>query len=164
MEDISSEIKRHTRENLLEVWEMAKTKDVAALPDELRRLAEIMLLHRGEYGHRFDSTQVVAETDTDPGDEADPFMHITVHAIVQNQLEKRDPVEAYQFYNAMRNQKCPHHEALHLIAAIMTPMLYAVLKNQKEFDLAGYKKLLKRYKQRRPEKIPDLLDREVYKE
>ena len=50
--------------------------------------------------------------------DVNPFLHITIHTVIENQLEARDPIEVLQFYNAMRKKKCSHHDTIHLIGAI----------------------------------------------
>lgn len=96
----------------------------------------------------------------DPDTEVNPFLHIFFHAAVENQVTNRNPIEAYQFYNAMRRKKCSHHDAMHLIARILTPLVYDVIAEKKAFDLNTYKALLKKYKSRKPHKILKLLDNE----
>jgi hypothetical protein len=73
-------------------------------------------------------------------------------------LEERDPIEVYQFYNAMLKKKCSHHEAIHLVATIFSYLLFYVLKDQVPFDLERYKSLLKKYKNQKPEKVYELLE------
>jgi hypothetical protein len=57
----------------------------------------------------------------------------------------------------MRNKKCTHHETIHLIAAILTPLMFQVMKERRPFDIDGYRSLLKKYKTRNPDKIFDEL-------
>jgi hypothetical protein len=58
----------------------------------------------------------------------------------------------------MRKKKCSHHDTIHLIAAIMTPLMFDTMKNQVPFDNDRYVSLLKKYKLRNPKKIWKLLD------
>jgi hypothetical protein len=60
----------------------------------------------------------------------------------------------------MLKSKCTRHEAIHLLVTILIKFLFPVLKEKVEFDLAGYRKLLKTYKSRNPEKIVGLLEKE----
>ncbi len=56
-----------------------------------------------------------------------------------------------------RSLICSHHETVHLVGAVLAPMMFDVLKEQRVFDVDAYKDLLKKYKSRKPEKIWDLL-------
>jgi len=87
-----------------------------------------------------------------------PFLHVTLHAIAENQIQDRNPIEAFQFYNAMLRKKCSRHEAIHLLNIILVKFIFQILKEKKPFPLESYRKILKEYKSRRPEKIDQLLE------
>jgi hypothetical protein len=143
-----------------EVWQKARKGDLDGLPDEEARLARIMLDHEDEYFNEFEFADVTYERDYDPETEANPFLHVFIHSVVENQLAERDPLEAYQFYNAMRKRKSTHHEAVHLIGSILAPLMFGGLEEQDSFDLDRYRTLLTKYKGRNPKKIPELLEKE----
>lgn len=92
--------------------------------------------------------------------EVNPFLHITLHAISEKQVQDRDPIEAFQFYNAMLKNKCTRHGAIHLLSAILIKFIFPVLKERGRFSLDSYRNLLKKYKSRKPDKIFDLLEKE----
>jgi len=148
------------REHLHTIWQKAQTGDMEGLDEEEQRLAKIMLDHSDEYFNQFEFADVLADREFDPESEVNPFLHITLHAIAENQVQARDPIEAFQFYNAMLKNKCTRHEAIHLIGAILIRFIFPVLKERGRFSLDGYRNLLKKYKSRKPEKIFDLLEKE----
>ena len=146
------------REHLHFLWEKAKNNDLDGLDDEDRRLAEAMLLHEDEFFNVFEFADVLHEREFDPDTDVNPFLHITIHTAVENQLAAKDPIEVFQFYNAIRKKKCSHHDAIHLIAAILVPLMFDTMKNKAPFDNDRYVSLLKKYKSRNPDKIWSLLD------
>jgi hypothetical protein len=73
-----------------------------------------------------------------------------MHAIAETQMENRDPIEVYQFYNAMRKKKASHHEAVHVICAVLVPLIFKTLKEKEVFDLEEYRSQLKSYKHMKP--------------
>ncbi len=148
------------REHLHTIWQKAQTGDREGLGEEEQQLAKIMLDHSDEYFNQFEFADVLADREFDPESEVNPFLHITLHAIAEKQVQDRDPIEAFQFYNAMLKNKCTRHEAIHLLAAILIKFIFPVLKERVRFSLDGYRNLLKKYKSRRPEKIFDLLEKE----
>jgi hypothetical protein len=148
------------REQMHETWEKAKAGDIEDLDDEQRRLAKIMLDHEDEFFNEFEFADVTADHEYDPDTESNPFLHISIHSVVENQLESKNPIEAVQFYNAMRQKKCSHHDTLHLMGMILVPFIFNTLENNVPFDLDSYKKLLKKYKNRKPDHITDLLENE----
>ena len=87
-------------------------------------------------------------------------MHQEEISLVENQLESKDPIEVLQFYKAMRQKQCSHHDTLHLIGMILAPLMFHTLQDNVSFDLDSYVKLLKKYKTRKPDRIPELLENE----
>lgn len=146
------------REHLHSLWEKAKNNDLEDLTDEDKRLAEAMLMHEDEFFNEFEFADILHDREFDPDTDVNPFLHITIHTVIENQLEARDPIEVLQFYNAMRKKKCSHHDTIHLIAAIMTPLMFDTMKNQEPFDNDRYVSMLKKYKSHKPDKIWALLD------
>jgi len=160
MEDESRiELRKLTRERAHLLWEIAKTGDLNTLSPEDKKMAEIMLEHE-EYHNQFEIADLLNEHEYDVDNEVNPFLHVTMHGVAENQLENRDPIEVYQFYNAMRKKKASHHEAVHLILAIFIPLLFHTLKEKMTFDLEEYRSQLKSYKHMKPEKIFSSLEKE----
>jgi hypothetical protein len=161
IESILSLLRLADRQLLHRIWLKAREGNVEALRGEERLLAEVMLDHADEFFNQFEFSDVIGENEFDPQSETDPFKHVALHVVVENQLKSREPVEAIQFYNAMRRRKCSHHDATHLLAAILLHFLVPVLEHKKgRFELNGYRRLLKKFKSRRPEKIMGLLEKE----
>ncbi len=148
------------RERLHYIWRKAQDGQLDGLSEEERRLAEIMLAHSDEYFNQFEFADVLADREFKPEDEVNPFLHVVMHAVIENQVKDRDPIEALQFYNAMLKNKCSEYEAIHLLMAILLKFLFPIFKKRSRFDLDGYRKLLKIYKTRKPDKIIALLDSE----
>ena len=61
----------------------------------------------------------------------------------------------------MRKKKVSRHEAVHLIGAILAPLIISVIQQKREFDLDIYVALLKKYKTKKPDKIWDALDKDL---
>ncbi len=148
------------RRYLHRIWEKAQRGELGGLDEEEQSLAKIMLDHSDVYFNQFEFADVLADREFDPEREVNPFLHITLHAIVEKQLKDRDPIEAFQFYNAMLRNKCNRHEAIHLLIGIFIKFIFPILKEGGKFSLDHYRYLLKKYKFRRPEKIPELLGKE----
>jgi hypothetical protein len=158
-EDLRQELKKLTGERNRVVWEIAKTGDLSRLSPEDKKLAEIMLEHE-EFHNQFEIADVLSQHEYDPDEETNPFLHVTMHAIAETQLENRDPIEVYQFYNAMRKKKASHHDALHLIGVVLAPLIWKTLREQRAFDLEEYRSRLKKLKYMKPGKIFDLIEKE----
>jgi len=151
------ELRKFNREHFHWIWKVAQAGDLEALSEEEMGLAKIMLEHE-EYHNQFEIADHLSDHEFDVEDETNPFLHITFHQIVENQLEAKDPIEVYQFFNAMRKKKISRHDVIHLIGSILSGLTLICLKEQKEFDLERYRSLLKKYKKRNPDKLPSLIE------
>lgn len=148
------------REHLHHIWQRARNGELDGLTEEEQRLARVMLAHSDEYFNSFEFADVLGDHEFDPDSEVNPFLHITLHAIAEKQVEDRNPIEALQFYNAMLKRKCSRHEAIHLLAGILIYFLLPVLKERQKFQFEAYRRILREYKSRKPDKIIDLLEKE----
>ncbi len=145
------------RKHFHEIWEKARHDEFQDLNDEEQRLGRIMLDHSDEYFNQFEFADALAEHEYAPESEVNPFLHVTLHAITEKQVEDRNPIEAFQFYNAMRRNKCDRHEAFHLLGIVLVKFIFETLKKKIPFPLDRYRATLKEYKSRRPEKIKQVL-------
>jgi len=149
-----------SRDYYRDIWELAKVSDLDHLGPDERRLAKIMLDHGEEFFKAVDFADDYPDEEHEDDSEIDPLFHITVHSIVEGQLEERDPLEVVQFYDAMQKKQSGHHEAIHLIAAILVPLIFNGLMEKKPFDIETYKALLRKYKTSNPTHLLDLLEDE----
>jgi hypothetical protein len=160
-DDLSDEeLKWLSRDYFHDIWQMAQKGDLDDLIPEERRLAQIMLDHRDDLFKDFAVADDYPDQDVDDENETNPFLHVTIHSIVEDQLAEKDPIEVVQFYKAMRKKQCTHHDTVHLIAAIFVPLMFGSMTEQESFDIGTYRKLLNKYKTRNPEMIMDLLEKE----
>ena len=147
-----------SREKMFELWGRAKERDFEGLDGESQRIAKAMVEHEDEFYNQFEFADLTYDHDYDPDTEYNPFLHITIHSVVEAQLEQKEPIETFQFYNAIRKKKYSHHDAIHFIGQILSCLIFDVLQNQKPFDTDLYRKLLKKYKTRNPDKLMELLE------
>ena len=146
------------RKHFHEIWKKAQSGKLQDLTEEEQRLGKIMLEHSDEYFNQFEFADALADHEYDPETEVNPFLHVILHAVAEKQVEDRDPIEAFQFYNAMLRKKCNRHEAIHLLSSILVKFIFQILKDKKPFPLESYCKILKEYKSRSPKKIHRLVE------
>ena len=159
-EEIGKYLKQVHREKMYELWGRAKERDYDGLDEEEQRIARIMVEHEDEFYNQLEFADLTYDHDYDPDTEYNPFIHITIHCIVEAQLAQKDPIETLQFYNALRKKKYSHHDTIHFIGQIVSCMIFDIMKYQRPFNPELYCKLLKKYKSRNPEKLMDLLDKD----
>ncbi|MBC8458438.1 MAG: DUF1841 family protein [Deltaproteobacteria bacterium] len=160
VDEETAQMKTFSRDYMHDIWGKAKSGDLDGLSPEEMQLAQIMKDHEEEFFNQFEFSDLTYDHEYDPDTEVNPFLHVYIHSVAENQLSEREPIEVFQFYNAMRKKKCSHHESIHLIGAILAPLMFSVIKEQRPFDIDTYKHLLKKYKTRNPGKLLDLLDKE----
>jgi len=146
------------RQHFHEIWEKAQKGELQSLTEEEQHLGKIMLDHSDEYFNQFEFADSLAEHQYDPETETNPFLHVTIHTIAEKQVQDRNPIEAFQFYNAMLRNKCSKHEAIHLLGNILVRYIFHILKEKKPFPLDHYRKILRDLKSRKPGKILQLLE------
>jgi len=159
-EEIRKLLKDLSRTQMSAIWEKAKDRNFKGLDDEAQRIAKIMVEHEDELYRQFEHADLIFDPEVNPDAEYDPFLHISIHSIIEAQLEHNDPLEIVEFFNAMRQKKYSRHDAIHLAGQILTCLIFEMSEHQKPFDLETYRKLLGKYKSRNPEKLMDLLENE----
>ena len=157
-EELRKLLRQVSRQEMYDLWERAKEGDFEGLTDEEERISRIMLDHQDEFYNQFEFADLTYDHEYDPDTEYDPFLHVTIHSTVQAQLELKDPIEVVQFYYAMRKKKYSHHDAIHLVGQILIYLIFDVINYKRPFDLEAYRKLLKKYKTRNPEKLMESLE------
>jgi len=152
-------LRKETRGHLHNLWEIAKAGNLDSLSGEDRWLAKVMLEHQDQYFNQFEMGDLTYDHEYDVDSEENPFLHIMLHSAIERQLEAKDPIEAFQFYNSMRKKKVSRHDAIHLIGVIFAPLMIKGMQQRKDFDIDKYISLLKKYKAKRPEKIYESLEK-----
>ena len=74
----------------------------------------------------------------------DPFLHLTLHTVVEELLAENELPEIGYFYDIQKKHGLSHHEIVHMLGAILTTQLFTIFKEQK-FDIEFYKQILKEY-------------------
>lgn len=159
-QSLNDMLNKVSREQMHGIWQIAKSGKLDDLNDEEKQLAEIMLEHQDEYYNDFEFADVTHERKYDPDSETNPFLHITFHSIVENQLKNREPIETYQFYNAMLRKGMQRHDVIHLIGRIVSGFLFMMMKHNIEFDVNAYKSILKECKKSNINKVWETFDAE----
>lgn len=131
MDNNDHELRVLSRQRIRLILEMAQA-DVA-LDGETRQFADVLEQHP-EYHHAFE--EAGAEDVTIDG--VNPFLHVTMHQVVENQIADNDPTQTAETLEALLNAGFDRHDAIHAIGAIVTEEIYEVLKSRREYDRDAY--------------------------
>lgn len=134
------ELRQFSRENLRRIWKT--TREGRTLAGEEHRLAEAMRAHP-EYHNAWEVADLTGPTRSEV-EGRNPYLHITVHAIVEGQLEADDPPEVTQALQRLRGGGFNRHDAIHLIGAAWIRGIQPVFTEGKVFELDKYRKRLRR--------------------
>jgi len=67
-----------------------------------------------------------------------PFLHVSLHLIIENQIAQGRPSRAEQLYNREIERGIPRHKVIHHLAGVFSEVLYDTLRRRKPFDQARY--------------------------
>lgn len=145
-----------SRNRMRVLWDRVKYRDFAEMAADEREIALIMVDHDKEYFDMFEQAGADGRFISDV--DVDPYLHVILHHIVEQQVEKKEPAESYRFYNAMREHQCTHHDAVHLTMLVFTEFIFDAIKDGVPFDFQAYATLLTELTERKPTQIQDLLE------
>ncbi len=104
------------------------------------RMGQVMLEHP-EYHAYFDDPNLLdAGGCTVEG--VNPFAHVSMHTIVENQLASGDPPQVREYLERFEAAGLSRHEAVHQIARAVSDMIHELLQHDRVFEPARYLKSL----------------------
>jgi hypothetical protein len=151
--------RRYFRENVHRVWEMVKAGRRNELSDKDNDLALIIMDHQ-EYSDHFENTAILDGREYDAGGQFNPFLHISTHKMVEDQLTADSPAETTLFCEAMEEKGLSRHDAVHFVIMILLHLLYTSEANGRPFDKVRYRRLLDKCSKVEPSEIEGVIERE----
>jgi hypothetical protein len=147
------------RTTINRIWNLIKNDKFADLNQEEQKLALIITAHE-EYREHFENEDILDGGEYDAGEGFNPFLHISLHQMAEDQLAAESPVEAALLCESLEAMGCSRHEAIHVIIMILIHMIFDSYKKQKPFDKKRYKRLLVKCGKVKPPEIQDVVERE----
>lgn len=123
------------RARFFEIWK--KAKENFPMEGEEALFAEIMLEHR-EHHPLFDLGEAAMNIDFAGRRQTNPFLHTSLHAVVEQQLQARQPIEVEQALLSLISRGDSRHDALHQIGGILAQVLYDAVTRNKPIDEGNY--------------------------
>lgn len=115
------------REALREVWSRRDERD--RLPEPMRRLLEILEQHR-EFRPFWEGA--------DPDEHSNPFLHVTYHRVVLDQVAAGDPPETAAAIDRLVAGGVTRHEAEHRVMQVLVREMVGMVARRGPFDRARY--------------------------
>ncbi len=134
MPDDYGDLRQLGRTRIGLIWQLAQAG--VDLEDGDRRLAEVLRQHP-EYHHVWEDVESLAgEISTLDG--VNPFAHVLMHHVVENQLADDDPPQTTRALEALLKVGTDRHDAVHAIAAVVAEELNDMVRVERVFDRDGY--------------------------
>jgi hypothetical protein len=145
------------RRNVHRIWSMVKSGQYDELSEKESRLAAILMGHE-EYRDHFENVDILDGREYDAGMPFNPFLHISTHQMVEDQLSANQPIEAALFCEAMEDKGAPRHEAVHFIIMILLHVMHASAVGKIPFDAIRYRRLLEKCAKVEPSDIDRVIE------
>jgi hypothetical protein len=150
------------RENVHRIWEMLKSDRSSELSEKDNDLALIIMDHQ-EYGDHFENTDILDGREYDAGMTFNPFLDLSTHKMVEDQLSADSPVETALFCETMEEKGLSRHDAVHFVIMILLHVLYTSAATRQSFDKVRYRRLLNECREVEPSEIEGVIEREFSK-
>jgi hypothetical protein len=147
------------RKAVYRIWNMIQAGLLDELDEAEYRIAKILLAHP-EYEDIFDDDEILDGREFDIGSDGNPFLHISIHKMVEDQIESGRPEEVLSFLESMKDKGNERHEIIHAIMKILVRLISDAVHNQKSLNVNRYQNVLSRYRKINLDEVPEALDRE----
>jgi hypothetical protein len=149
--------RKRFRQTVHRIWKMVKAGRSDELSEKETGLAGIIGDH-GEYGDHFENTDILDGREYEAGTRFNPFVHISTHQMVEDQLSSGSPIETVLFCEAMEDKGMSHHEAVHCVMMILVRVINASAVNRQPFDAARFKRLLDACGRMEPSEVEGVIE------
>jgi hypothetical protein len=138
----SSTMRRMSRASYADIWRRGIAKEPLEGEDAL--FFEIMQQHP-EYSHCWEHAAELGDREVLIHG-VNPFLHIAIHSVVENQIAQRNPPETDQALFRLTRSGLDRHDALHHILQVLTPLMWDVMQKKVPFDNETYRRRLRAIK------------------
>ena len=147
------------RKTINKVWNMVKEDNLSILDQAEQKLSLIIMDHK-EYSDYFENKDLLDGREYKMGEGLNPFLHISLHQMVEDQLALETPIEAILFCESLEMTGYSRHEAIHAIIMILIHLIYDAYKKEKPINEEQYKRLLVKCSKVKPSEIQSVVELE----
>jgi len=123
------------RDHIARVW-MMYHQGIAPRGND-RILLQVLTMHP-EYYDAWDTATAGTRQEEIVIDGVNPYLHAYFHAVIENQIETREPPEVAETYKALLDAHVDLHEVIHRISAPLAEQVWAMLHDHVPFDEKRY--------------------------
>jgi len=133
-------LRRGSRKRYFEIWQKLKKNE--PLYGEEAMIGKVMLEHT-EFHNTWEFADVLSDVEYDVGSEVNPYLHVVVHTIVENQLAIDNPKEVKLIFNSLLAEGLKRHDIIHKIGMILLDEIFRVIRYKQTFNSNRYIRKLK---------------------
>lgn len=152
--------RQNLRRVVHKIWMMLREGNLVGLDQTEQKLARIIMAHQ-EYQEHFEDEGILDGREYASAEGFNPFLHISLHQMVEDQLDSETPIEAILLCESLEMAGYSRHEAVHTIIMVLMPMIFDAYKSGKPFNAERYKKLLAKCRKVPPPEMQGVVEREL---
>ena len=133
-----------SRRFMIGAWR--KFREGAPLTDMERRIAEIIAMHPEHHGVVEDGDRSVERDWTPDGGAMNPFLHLSMHLAVAEQIGIDQPPGIRAQFERIRDARGDEHAALHAVLECLGEVMWSAQRHGTPPDAALYLACLERQK------------------
>ncbi len=132
---------RAHRQFFWDAWQKAQA-DLPLNAMEVR-ISRVIKMHP-EYHHFFNDMENFLDRDFQVDDGMNPYLHLSLHLAIEEQLATKQPLEAAQIMEReIIERKHERHDAIHIILEVLAETVYESQRQGREIDPLAYAHKLK---------------------
>jgi predicted NAD-dependent protein-ADP-ribosyltransferase YbiA (DUF1768 family) len=147
------------RMTINKVWNTIKEGHSVELNQEDQKLYLILRDHH-EYQEYFENEDLLDGSECPTSEGFNPFLHISLHQMTEEQLASETPVEAALLCESIEKMGHSRHDAIHVIIMILIHVIFDAYKNNKPFDNERYRRLLVKCRKVKPSEMQNVVERD----
>ena len=124
------------RGRLAELWSMKENGQREQVPPEDEGILQAMEEHREFYPLWLRLGKITGDVRVG---EMDPLWHITLHAVLENQIRMSDPPEIAETLKALLQAGFTRFRAIHLLGYVLVMEIHPALEGEKAFNIKRYR-------------------------
>jgi hypothetical protein len=129
------------RDFLFDLWAKHRTK---APLTPLESIALDVIVQHPEYHAVLDDPERYRDRDWKPeGGETNPFLHLSMHLAIEEQLSIDQPPGIRDAVNALARRRGSEHDARHDVMECLAEVVWQAQRNAQPFDNAAYLECLR---------------------
>ncbi len=132
------------KESQKKIFEVAEARENGdPISEENTRIAFLMDMHP-EFDELWPNGEFACQAQPVNGQIVNPFVHMVLHSMVDNQILNQSPFYVYESYQRLKSGGLEEHELLHVIMSIFGDIHFRHVRQGGEFGHGEYQQRLEK--------------------